>query len=355
MKIIAGISTSNKPEEITEYVKTGVDEFFVGYVPEEWRDEYGWELSCNRRETPIFQYKNREDLANVVNYIHQNNCVVYLTVNAPEYNAHQTKLLVRILEDIRDIEFDGFIVSNVGIILELQRLGFNNEINISIGAGCNNIETLKFFHENFANIGRFILPRKLTMNEIEVIAKYASDNHVRLEAFGLAIPCIFNDEYCFTWHGKTSKAFCQSAMFDFRSAKPLLFDADWKNSIFNEPINSFYAKQFRILREINAKRKEYELQNPKLDIGEHEMDMFNVLVSMNKCGFCAFQKFKDWGIEAIKLPLRGLDFNSNINVIKLAKRIIDEQNATPDFCRSVLQSPHYCSNQNCYYDYPYPK
>jgi len=106
------------------------------------------------------------------------------------------------------VEFDGFIVSNIGILLELRKHGFENEINISIGGGSNNIETLKFFHENFENTGRFILPRKLTMSEIETITGYASENNIRLEAFGMASYCVFNDEYCFTWHSSTNKNFC---------------------------------------------------------------------------------------------------------------------------------------------------
>lgn len=355
MKIITGISNAHNPEDIEQYAKAGVDEFFIGYIPKEWSDEYGWELSNNRRETANYQYRSKEELSNVVDLIHQNGCKVYLTLNAHEYNAHQAKLLVKILNGIRDIEFDGFIVSNLGILLELQKHGFEDEINVSIGGGSNNIETLKFFHENFENIGRFILPRKLTIGEIEVIAKYAQENNIRLEAFGMAAHCVFNDEYCFTWHGPANKCFCQSAMFEFKSVKPILFDTEWKNSVFNKPVSTYYQKQAEVLHEVNTKRHDYEARHPKPNLGKNEMSMLHVLASLNKCGLCSFQKFKEWGIEAVKLPLRGQDYKGNIAIIEISKKVINEKNATPAYCQSVLQSPHFCSGSNCYYDYPYPK
>ncbi len=355
MKIIAGISNAHNPEEIKKYVKAGVGEFFVGYVPKEWSDEYGWELSNNRRETANYQYRTREDLANVVDLIHQNNCKVYLTVNAHEYNTRQTKLLIKILNSIRNIEFDAFIVSNVGILLELQKNGFEIDMNISIGGGSNNIETLKFFLDNFRNIGRFILPRKLTVGEIEIIAKYALENKVRLEIFGMDPYCVFNDEYCFTWHGPAKRSFCQSAMFEFRSAKPLLFDSKWKNSVFNEPISSFYRKQTEVINEINMSREAYYSKRNTPNLGKNEINKLYFLARLKKCGLCAFQKFKEWGIEAVKLPLRGQDFIGNIAVIELSKKVIDEENAIPEYCKSIMQSPRFCSGISCYYDYPYPK
>lgn len=353
MKIIAGISNSHKAEEIEMYAKAGVDEFFVGYIPKEWSDEYGWELSNNRRETASYQYRNRVDIVNVVDLIHKQQRKVYLTVNAHEYNTNQTKLLVRILKNIEDIKFDGFIVSNIGILLELQRNGFNQEINISIGGGNNNIETLKFFKENFDNIGRLILPRKLTLSEIEKIAAYASEQKIRLEAFGMAAFCVFNDEFCFTWHGPSNKCFCQSPMFEFREVQPILFGDDWKDELYRENINTFYFRHNKIASEIKQQR-DNSLKKP-VPFGAKELQNLHTIACINKCGLCAFQKFKEWGIETIKLPLRGQDFKGNLAIIEITKKTINQANATPKFCQDLMSSPNFCSGSNCYYDYPYPK
>lgn len=355
MRIITGISNAHNAEEIEAYVKAGVDEFFVGYIPKEWSDEYGWELSSNRRETSNYQYRNKEDLSTLVDHIHSQKKKVFLTLNAHEYNSRQTSLLIKILKEIEDVEIDGFIVSNIGLILELQKNGFEQEINISIGGGSNNIETLRFFKENFDNIGRFILPRKLTIDEIERIAGYAAENNIRLEAFGMAAYCVFNDEFCFTWHGSSNKCFCQSAMYEFRETRPLLFDHDWKNVVAGNDVSQYYAKRAKLQSEINSSRKLYLKQNPKKNPSAHEMTVLHVLANLNKCGLCVFQKFKEWGIEAVKLPLRGQSPRGNLAIVNLARKTIEEKNANPQFCQNLMDSPNFCSGSNCYYDYPYSK
>lgn len=355
MKIITGISNAHTAEEIKAYSDAGVDEFFVGYVPKEWSEVYGWELSSNRRETAAYQYRNKEDLANVVNLIHENKRKVYLTVNAHEYNSRQSRLLINILKSINDIEFDAFIVSNIGILLELQKNGFEQPINVSIGGGSNNIETLRFFKDNFENIGRFILPRKLTIGEIEKIAAYAAENSIRLEVFGMAAFCVFNDEFCFTWHGPSNKCFCQSPMYEFRETRPLLMGTDWKHEIESTDVNTYYRKQVETMAEIKRTREDYLAKRSMAAASNHEMSILHVLASLNKCGLCAFQKFKDWGIEAVKLPLRGQNFRGNIAIVDLSRKAILEKNASPQFCQRIMGSPHFCSGQNCYYDFPYPR
>jgi collagenase-like PrtC family protease len=355
VRIITGISNSHTSEEIEAYSKAGVDEFFIGYIPKEWSDEYGWEISSNRRFTSNYHYKTKEELTNVVNLIKQNKRKVYLTINAHDYTSKQLKVLMKIMDTIRDIKFDGFIVSNLAIILELQKHGFDDEINISIGGASNNIETIQFFHQNFENIGRIILPRKLTMSEIEKIASYALDNKIRLEAFGMAAYCVFNDEFCFTWHGATNRCFCQSPMYEFREFKPLIFGADWKQEIATKEIGSFYGRIPETNLKITKIRNDYLAKHPKKPFGKGESMNLHILSNLNKCGLCAFQKFKDWGIETVKIPLRGDAYQTNLAIVGLAKKTLEAPNATPEFCQSLMSSPNFCSGSNCYYDYPYAK
>lgn len=355
MKIITGISNAHKAEELKAYAQAGVDEFFIGYVPKEWSDEYGWELSCNRRETSNYQYKTPEELSNVVDLIHAQHRKVFLTLNAHDYNTKQIYLLMKILDSIEGIPFDGFIVSNLAIILELQKQGYNQEINISIGAASNNIETIQFFHANFDNIGRIILPRKLTMSEIEHISAFARENNYRLEAFGMSEGCYFNDEFCFTWHGAANRSFCRSPMFEFRKAKPLIFSEDWKEEINNGDLSPLLQKRVETEAWIGKERNDYLTRHPKLPYSKHETSILPILANIHKCGLCAFKNFKQWGIEAVKLPLRGHNYQMNLEIVKLTRKVIEHSNATLEYCKKLLDSPNFCSGQNCYYDIPYSK
>jgi len=353
MKIITGISNAHRSEEIESYARAGVDEFFIGYVPKEWSDEYGWELSCNRRETSNYQYKSKEELENVVRLIHEKERKVFLTLNAHDYNTKQISLLMKIMEGIRRIPFDGFIVSNLAIILELQQRGFEEEINVSIGAASNNVETIQFFHSTFDKIGRIILPRKLTMSEIQKISEFSGEKGYRLEAFGMSEGCYFNDEFCFTWHGSSNRSFCRSPMFEFRKAKPLVFAENWKEEIFQEDLSPVYRKRIETEQWITAERNNYKVKHPKPPYGKRELNYLPVLANIHKCGLCTFKRFKEWGIEAVKLPLRGHNYKMNLEIVKLTRHVIDHANATADYCRKLLDSPNFCSGQNCYYDFPY--
>lgn len=65
------------------------------------------------------------------------------------------------------------------------------------------------------------------------------------------------------------------------------------------------------------------------------------------------QKFKEMGINTVKLPLRGYSIETNLQVIKMVRKVADTENAGPQFCQNLLNAPSFCSGHNCYYDYPF--
>jgi putative protease len=353
MKIITGISNSHTPSEIEAYAKAGVDEFFIGYVPEEWSQEYGYEISCNRREHSNCQYHSKSELENLVNLVHNNDKSLFLTLNAHEYSYDQFKILQKILRSIDHLAIDGFIVGNLALMLELRKQGFDKPFNLSIGAGSSSIEAINFYHSNISGINRFILPRKFTLDEIKLITDYTRENSIDIEAFILGDPCHFSDEYCFTWHGASNESLCNSPMYKHKSLSPLIFDHNWKTSLFKEPLPFFLQKHYKILEGAERQKNAYIQKRPRKAMGPGEMANMNVLSRMNKCGFCAIPRMKAWGVGSLKLPLRGYYFQTNLQAIAMVRTIIDTPNATPAFCQSLLAAPAFCSGENCYYDYPY--
>ncbi|MBN2522072.1 MAG: U32 family peptidase [Bacteroidales bacterium] len=355
MKIISGISNVHTLEEIEKYVQAGVDEFFIGYVPQEWSNVYGFEISCNRREHSKYQYHTLSELENVVRCIHDSGRKVFLTFNAHEYNYQQYILVQKILKSIDHIPFDAFILSNIGLMLELRSAGFSKPFNLSIGAGNSTVEALKFYLNNIDNIYRFILPRKFTVSELEEITGFAREKSIRLEAFLLGDPCHFSDEYCFTWHGAKNLSLCNSPMYLNKKINPLGFDENWKESIFSEPLSKYYETYATILNRVEHRHSQNTANKQTKATGKEEFKKLHILNRMSKCGLCMIQKFKEWGLDAVKLPLRGYSIDTNLQVIGLVRKIIETQNATPQICRQLLNSPSFCSGDNCYYNYPYQK
>jgi U32 family peptidase len=354
MKIITGISNSHKADELEAYAKAGVDEFFIGYVPAEWSQEFGYEISCNRREHSNYQYHTRSEVENVVKLIHDNGKKVFLTLNAHEYSNDQFKLIYKIIKSIENIAIDGFIVSNVALMLELRRLGFEKPFNISIGAGSNSPEAIAFYLDNIQNINRIILPRKFTMDEVKLMTEYSKQKKIDIEVFALGDPCHFSDEYCFTWHGAANESLCNSSMYKHKTAIPIIFDHNWKSVLNTEPISSFFQKTYKVLESAEHQKAAYTSKHPTKQMGANEINNLNVLSRINKCGLCAIPKFKEWGVGSVKLPLRGHYIQSNLKVISLVKSVIEAANASPKFCQDLMNSPSFCSGDNCYYNYPYP-
>jgi collagenase-like PrtC family protease len=350
MKTIAGISDVYDEEQIARYVNAGVDEFFIGYVPPEWSQVYGWEVSCNRREYAKYQYTTLKDLENIVGLLKKYNRKVLLAFNAHEFSLEQSDVVIKMLDSIKHVPYDAIIIANFALMVELRKNGYSKEINISIGSGCNNFENISFHYNNIDNIGRVILPRHLSKNEMESISIKAKKAGIKLEAFGLGGMCYFNDEHCFSWHSSRNRSFCTSPMYNFRETSPILTEKTWKKELNTKQLETYIDKKVKTLQHI-AKQKEKNNFVVKPDSNPIKAQYW--MAKMDKCGLCMFQKFKEWGIDTVKLPLRGFHLDENIELINIATKVINEPNATPDFCKDLLGSPTYCSGHNCYYNYPY--
>ncbi|MBN1117531.1 MAG: U32 family peptidase [Bacteroidales bacterium] len=353
MKIIVGISNVKDKQLIEEYVKAGADEFFIGYVPPVWYEKYGWEVSCNRRQTPGAQYQNREDVKNVVEWIHEKGKKAFLTLNEHEYTAEQLNDVLKLLESIIDVPFDAYIVANLAVVQFLRKNGIDTTLNVSIGLGCNNFSAIEFIYDNFENIGRVVLPRKLRIEEIETIANQASKRNIPLEAFGISSPCTFNDDYCFTWHSGKTPNLCRSSYYSNKKFSPIVLNEKWKKELGSLTGNDIIMRQFKI-EERNEKIRNQNIQLLEKR-KEKEKDAARAYLlnkAMETCGMCAMTKFKEFGIDAVKIAFRGLGF-SGLEMLQMVKKVIDNPKADVDFCKSLINSADFCNGRNCYYNFPY--
>jgi len=79
----------------------------------------------------------------------------------------------------------------------LKEIGYNKKINASTIFCIYNSETVRFLSENY-KISRFILPRELTIKEIQEITSEFPD--LKFEAFLSGDKCVWNNGFCFTEH-----------------------------------------------------------------------------------------------------------------------------------------------------------
>lgn len=343
MNISLGISPSDSAF-IQSYINAGVNEFFVGYIDKRWINTFGWEVSLNRRQWPGASYSNLKELQEIVNLIHKNNKKIFLTINEHDYSEKEVNLILKMIKEIKPIPIDAFIISSLSLMTKLRNVGIDTPFHISIGGGCNNIEAIKFYKNNISNITRYILPRKLTIEEITLIAQQSQIEKVELEAFIMRESCVWNDEYCFSWHSKNCKKLC-SYVQKFSQIELIYPLVEWKKDLFSH--RKVYKKFQQLAISAN---KEIQVFPTKLKPDSLVTKIFSN-TPYHSCGLCVIPIFKKIGISTIKIPGRGNLID--INYLKLVKTILDKVGATPKYCQNLLGIKELCYGQNCYYNFPF--
>ena len=148
MKITLGLDCSDSPEDIATYVKDGADEFFVGFVPSEWYNRYGWEIPLNRRtfglQSQLIQY---QELERIIAVIHSQDKKIVIAFNAHQYSDEQIPLLREIILEVERLNPDGYIVADLALMIMLRKWGIQRPLHLSTGSACFNSQTIRYLSQ----------------------------------------------------------------------------------------------------------------------------------------------------------------------------------------------------------------
>ena len=349
MKIVVGIDGITEEGDLIPLVEAGADEFFVGYIPKEWSDKYGWEICPNRRQSKGCNYQSEEDLIAVCSLVHKFGKKIFFALNEHEYDSDRMVMALDMLKLAENIGFDAAIVSNLALMLEAREKGIKIPFTLSTGVGVFNSEVVEFFLRHVSGITRVILPRYLTMSEIKEISDHCREKGVLLEAFGTSDPCIFNDEYCYVWHSSDCNMFCDVLTVQKRKVAALP-PIDWKNKLKDLGGKVFLENKIVSDNAIAERSEKIDLDPEEYEAsGDGNTSLARVV---RKCGLCALRLFSEWGIGAVKIPTRG---GKNKEEIIRMVRSAAEGNFSVDECRSLIGDPKLCSGKRCSYNYPAEK
>ncbi len=133
-----------------------------------------------------------EDMREGLEFAHERNCKVYVTVNIIPHNDDLIGL-PEYIEQLEQLGVDGVIVSDPGVFSIVRKAAPNMEIHISTQANNTNYMSAKFWHELGAK--RIVVARELSFEEIkEMAAKIPSE--LDLEAFIHGAMCISYSGRC---------------------------------------------------------------------------------------------------------------------------------------------------------------
>ena len=194
MKILAPLRHS---DEVVPLLEAGADEFFCGLTPPDWESRFG-QTWANRRAPQSAGVLDSADFELII--ARADGRPVYVALNAPGYPSGAVEMLTSFGADLLNRGAAGLIVADMDLLLALVEAGYGSHLHLSSLATCINAAAAKFYRH--LGIRRIILPRHLTLSEIESILI----PDLEFETFLLNDGCVFEEGLCATTHA--AGAFC---------------------------------------------------------------------------------------------------------------------------------------------------
>lgn len=259
MKILVPL---NDIDNIEKFVDAGADEFYLGFYDENWSYEFGTYSDINRM-SGFGHYANKysfREAIEIVKRIKNMNKTVYITMNANYYSDVQLQFIENnYLPDIKDSGADGVIVSTAELTQKISEYGIGAVA--STMCAIYNTDILEVY-KNFG-VNRVIVPRDLSLSEIEAICRNSFD--VDIEVFFMRNGCVFSDSHCLGMHRPECGSTC---------------------SFIRHSQNSIYSI--------------YQDFKEKHDIEVND-SLYNQMFHKNTCGMCALFRLKEAGVTALKI------------------------------------------------------
>lgn len=307
----------NNLESIPYLCKQGAKELYVGFHDNEWTRDFGEYANLNRMSSFGFDANpyTLNQLEAIIETAHHSGADLFVTLNAESYTSAMEQRVQQYLSTLAKMGVDGIIVSGINIARIVVKLGLRAVA--STMCGIYNRDIAKAYVQE--GVSRIILPRDLSLPEIESIVKATPG--IEYEVFMLNSGCKFSDSFCLGFHFDQYGALCKHLC---RSQVSFV----GKHFSFNE-------KQSAILNEVSYQ---------------------SLYSSSTTCGLCALFRLNKMGISACKIVGRAEQPNKILHDISLVKKnldIVSECKSEEEFLsRMVFPDNHdrVCFlGRSCYY------
>ena len=332
MKILAPIAAH---EELEMLAAAGAEELYCGIVPREWMEKYTGAVWLNRRSPKGGSLETYADLKRLVDDAHACKLPVFITLNSPFYTAEQMPLVMELAHKLsEEIGVDALIVTDINLLSRLGEAKLTCDLHVSSVAATLNTEAVRFLL-NFG-VSRVILPRSLTLAEIETITREVRDE-VEIEVFMLNDGCAFEEGFCATTHHHTVGAFCTSL-----SEMDVRFE--WVGKTFSNRRHNWLRRNLTDYREwvwyLNGNGCGATAKG----------------LPYGPCGLCAIPDLQRIGVESLKIVGREAAAFKKMASVRMVRDIVERARAgvpklhVIERAKSLRESPEHCaSGFMCYY------
>ncbi|MGI6205552.1 MAG: peptidase U32 family protein [Anaerovoracaceae bacterium] len=133
-----------------------------------------------------------DEMKEGVKYAHDHGVKVYMTINIFAHNDDIAKL-PDFLDSIADIDIDGFLVSDPGVMMILREKRPGAEIHLSTQANTTNYLTARYWHDQ--GVKRIVAAREMTLKELEEFKRNLPDD-MEIEVFVHGAMCMSYSGRC---------------------------------------------------------------------------------------------------------------------------------------------------------------
>lgn len=292
-------------------LEAGADEFFCGLTPPGWESRFGMTWA-NRRAPQSAGVPDVADFERIITLAGRR--PVHVALNAPCYPPGAVDMLTAFGDLLLDKGASGLIVADMDLLLALVEAGHASHLHLSSLATCNNARSAEFYRD--LGVSRVILPRHLTLSEIEAIIIPG----LEFEVFLLNDGCVFEEGLCATTHA--AGAFCT-------------MDGQGTEGISPETLERYDFWK-------------WTLNHCGCRTGNG--------YPMGPCGLCAIPRLLASGIASFKVVGREASLARKEASVRIAARSLRlaQDGATPEDIRQTIielrGSPRMCEERHlCYY------
>jgi putative protease len=274
MKLLSPLRNSSEVEPL---LAAGAEEFYCGITPPDWQESFSrsW---INRRSPASAGVPDLADFQRILT--RASGRPVYVTLNAPFYPAGALDLLAGFSATLLEKGASGLIVADLDLLLTLVEAGLSSRIHLSSLATCTNPGSAAFYQE--LGISRIILPRHLTLDEIEECLVPG----LEYEAFLLNDGCAFEEGLCATTHA--AGAFC-------------LNDGEGTQGVSAQALDNYEFWKWTL---------------------NHCGCKTNRGYPIGPCGLCALPRLMQMGIDSFKVVGREASLPRKEKAVELAARAL---------------------------------